>query len=156
MNWSLSQTNKPRFQKRIIQTESCWLWNGALNGYGYGLFWIKGEGRYITAHRAAWLLYRGDITNNLHVLHRCDIPRCVNPDHLFLGTQQDNMFDAKIKRRHAQGEQHYRAKLTEKDVREIRRAFASGQRYYQLAKQYGVDRMTIKSVVIGASWKGVK
>ncbi len=110
----------------------------------------------MTAHRASWMLHKGAIENELHVLHRCDVPNCVNPEHLFLGTHQDNMFDAKIKCLYQQGEGHYRAKLNAEKVREIRRLHAAGLRLYQLAKRFEVDRMTIKSILIGATWKGVK
>src|SRR6266581_1151542 len=72
----------------------CWIWNGATHGNGYG--WIHSgiKGQPISAHRASWLIHFGDIQDDLHILHKCDNPSCWNPDHLFLGTHDDNMKDA--------------------------------------------------------------
>lgn len=89
-----------RFSEKYIPvTESgCWLWTGATNcdrGYGYFLF----RGKPMLAHRASWMMIHGDIPLGLNVLHRCDVPSCVNPDHLFLGTLSDNMQDCSRKGR---------------------------------------------------------
>lgn len=156
MNLSLSVRDRARFQKRVVKASGCWEWRGAHNGNGYGLFWLPELRKYTTTHRAAWVVYKGPIPEKLHVLHHCDNPGCVNPDHLFLGVQQDNMHDAKKKRRFQQGEQHYRAKFTSQQIREIRQAYAGGVRLYQLAAKYQVDRMTIKAIVTYVTWKGVK
>jgi hypothetical protein len=90
--------NDPKilFERKILkQPNGCWLWNGALNKDGYGVFGIKAEG----AHRASYKMYKGEIPKGILVCHKCDIPRCVNPDHLFLGTQLDNIRDAQSKNR---------------------------------------------------------
>jgi len=80
-------------------TSGCWLWAKTLSRFGYGMFRIKRES-YL-AHRYSWTLHRGPIPVGLWVLHRCDVPACVNPGHLFLGTHQDNMDDMKRKGRGA-------------------------------------------------------
>lgn len=74
----------------------CWLWIGALRA-GYGNFWYKGKNE--SAHRVSWLLHNGKIPDEKCVLHKCDMPSCVNPDHLFIGTQRDNVIDAVSKGR---------------------------------------------------------
>lgn len=80
-----------RFLKLIHKTRTCWFWIGCLSGRGYGKFKL---GNLMEAHRAAWLLFKGPIPNGMQVLHHCDTKQCVNPAHLFVGTQIDNMRDA--------------------------------------------------------------
>lgn len=87
----------PRFTKHVEKTESCWLWRGAVDTAGYGDCWFRG--RTTGAHRVSWQIFRGEIPDGLFVLHKCDNPICVNPDHLFLGTHSDNMQDASAKGR---------------------------------------------------------
>jgi hypothetical protein len=86
---------------RIDPRTQCWLWTGSRNAQGYGN--ISHEGRHLVAHRLAWLLWRGPIDVDIKVLHRCDTPPCCNPDHLFLGTQADNVADMVAKGRHRPG-----------------------------------------------------
>ena len=91
-----------RFLLKVDKTDTCWLWSAAVNPKGYGCLGLGTRGMgVVLAHRASWMLYKGAIPEGLSVLHSCDNPRCVNPDHLFLGTQQDNMKD-----RDAKGRQH--------------------------------------------------
>lgn len=81
-----------KFWKKVNKTETCWLWEGCLKADGYG--WLmRGKSINWTAHRYSWFIHNGEIPNNLHVLHKCDVRNCVNPNHLFLGTHQDNMLD---------------------------------------------------------------
>lgn len=86
----------------------CWLWLGGTGARGYGSFTQRADGFVAKrAHRASWILYRcAEITSKEHVLHKCDMPLCVNPEHLFIGTQKDNMSDMARKGRQAQGEKH--------------------------------------------------
>src|SRR5580698_5257741 len=95
----------------------CWLWQRARNHYGHGQVWF--DGRLHLAHRLVWALVIGDIPNSMYVLHKCDVPACCNPDHLFLGTQQDNIADMIIKGRDNYpqlGEKNGRALINEADV----------------------------------------
>ncbi len=75
----------------------CWLWTGSGNQRGYGLFFVNRK--CISTHRASWVIHNGEIPKKMHVLHKCDVPACVNPQHLFIGTHQDNMRDMMEKRK---------------------------------------------------------
>ena len=82
------------FLKNVLKTESCWLWTGSKHPSGYGFFYVPGtNGKSIGAHRASWLLFRGDQPEGMVVCHKCNVPACVNPDHLFLDTQHANALD---------------------------------------------------------------
>lgn len=93
------QLKKARFEAKIKQPNAngCMLWTAGRDTRGYGQFRL--DGKQMGAHRVAWLLYRGEIPKGLHVLHKCDVTSCVNPDHLFLGTAQDNVSDMVAKGR---------------------------------------------------------
>ena len=93
-------TTEERFWKFILKEDSCWLWMGTTNGDGYGRFKIAG--RLVGAHRFSYYLHKGPVGDR-QVLHTCDRPNCVNPEHLFLGTHSDNMKDMYDKRRHGNG-----------------------------------------------------
>ena len=87
-----------RFWRFVEKTEGCWLWTGAKTGGGYGYIRRSGKEK-MSAHRASWEMHNGPVPEGLWVLHRCDTPACVRPDHLFVGTRADNMRDAHEKGR---------------------------------------------------------
>lgn len=93
-----------RFWLNVQKTEGCWLWTGRRDGAGYGQIFV--QGRRIGVHRLSWLLNCGEIPEGLFVCHHCDVPLCVRPDHLFVGTHDDNMRDAAIKGRMAHTSEH--------------------------------------------------
>jgi hypothetical protein len=133
----------------------CWEWMGCVNGWGYGI--ININGKTWRTHRISWMLAHGEWPN-LFVCHKCDNPKCVNPDHLFLGTHNDNMRDMVSKDRHFKGvpvcgEHHPLHKLTDRTAIEIREKYASGK-YTQreLAKQYGVSQRGVWRVIHHQSW----
>jgi hypothetical protein len=132
----------------------CWFWLGCLNGDGYG--GIKIAGRSLLAHRASWETFNGPIPDGLCVLHRCDIPCCVNPDHLFIGTQLENIEDRTRKGRGRKigyaGEAHPLAIMTAEDVKTIR---ASQEQQDVLAGRYGVSQAHISNIVRRKKWKHV-
>ena len=100
-----------RFFEKIIKTNTCWIWNGPKNKGGYGFF-SKGrriDGK-ILAHRYSFEIHNKIKPNSLYVLHKCDNPPCVNPDHLYLGTQVENMSDAAIRGRMPKGKKHWNYK----------------------------------------------
>ncbi|MDG1950134.1 MAG: HNH endonuclease [bacterium] len=111
----------------------------------------------LLAHRAAWELESGPIPDGLHCCHHCDNPPCVNVNHLFLGTDADNMADKEAKGRgnQAKGSAHVRAKLTEEDIPGIRSLLAMGASHTYLARIYGVGHTTIGSINTGKAWSHV-
>lgn len=111
---------------------------------------LNREGRTAYAHRVAWNEAFGPIPDGLCVLHRCDQPRCINPEHLFLGTRRDNSADMREKRRGTVGERNKHAKLTWKQVAQIR---TSSLPTRELVTKYGVSRSTIKRVRAGSHWR---
>lgn len=136
-------------------TTGCWLWTGRrfANGYGYAYF----LGKSVLVHRLSWLLCRGAVPDGLCVLHRCDVKACVNPSHLFLGTHADNVADKVAKRRQAKRTGHGRARLSEEDVAEIRRAHAQDAvSATELARRFGVGRTTIGHIIAGRTWRGAR
>lgn len=135
----------------------CWLWKAATNNKGYG--WIRYAGRMHNAHRISWLLSHGELPS-LHVLHKCDNPTCVNPKHLFLGTNADNVADKVSKGRAKlfarKGEQQHNAKLTNKKVIQIRSLYSRGKTTQaDLANQFRVQQTNISRIVRGIGWAHV-
>lgn len=130
----------------------CWLWLGYVQGDGYGNFWL--DGRNIVAHIAAYRLMRGDVPTGLFVLHTCDVRSCVNPDHLFLGTGQDNMDDMVAKGRSAHGETHGRTQFTDEQIIEMRSRYSNDkeQTQVELAEEFGVSVSTVHNLLTGKTW----
>lgn len=128
----------------------CLLWLKGVDDWGYGT--IKIDKKMKKAHRVAWALYNGEIPDGLKILHRCDTPPCINPNHLFLGTDQENNDDMVRKGRRVQvyGEDWPQAKLTEDQVLEIR---ASKENRVFLGKKYNVHRDTITDVILRRTWR---
>src|SRR5574343_958612 len=133
--------------------DECWNWKTGKFSNGYGQFYLKGQG--LGSHVFSYHLAKGDI-GTLYVLHKCDNRACVNPNHLFLGTQMDNVQD-KIQKGRAQsmnGESNPKHILTAAQVEMIRSRYASGgilQR--ELAAKYGVARTTIGSIIVNRNWR---
>jgi hypothetical protein len=142
-------------------TDGCWLWQAHCFKNGYGsISYTTADGRRVTllAHRVAWELINGPIPHELHVLHRCDNPPCVNPDHLMLGTQADNLADMTAKGRRVNadtaGEKNPAAKLSEEEVLEMRRRFKPRRvTVPMLASRHGVSPATVEAVVLRKTWK---
>lgn len=162
-------TIEERFWAKVKKTNSCWIWTAAKRNKGYGAFTYKENGRTIQgrAHRYSYELHKGPIPPGMFVLHQCDNPACVNPDHLFLGTNDDNIRDMLSKGRHIpggthigdkgdwkRGAAHHAAKLTPDDIREMRRLHAEGGwSYSQLGKRFGVNTSAAYKIVKRLLWK---
>lgn len=131
---------------------SCWIWIGTKWKCGYGR--IKFKGAIRAAHRISWALHFGPVPIGQFVLHKCDMKACVNPDHLFLGTHQDNMDDMKKKGRQPRskffGDSNGASKLTTTMAAEIRGSRGLSQR--ALAQKYGVTQTAIGAVLLGKTW----
>lgn len=142
----------------------CWDWVKGKNKDGYGK--VKYAQRDLSAHRAAWLAFRGPIAPGMLVCHKCDNPSCVNPDHLFLGSPQDNMDDKMAKGRWRGGPQfwekgkcgavHHNAKLDERKVVQVLAMFREGRAAVDIAKQFGVSDTVVIRIRENKAWKHVQ
>ncbi len=148
-----------RFWPRVDKSGACWIWTGARTHGGYGVIREPGRaGRLVRAHRQSFEWAFGPIAAGAVVCHRCDNPSCVNPDHLFVGTQTDNMRDASAKGRAKGGTPpggtHHRAKLTQAKAGEIRARYArGGVGLAPLAAEYGVSKKTVLNIVHRRIWR---
>ena len=137
-------------KKNDLRPEECWIWAKSPNGRGYGNVHVNGK--TISAHRLSYELFKGPIPDGLYVCHTCDNKRCVNPNHLFIGTQKDNLQDASRKGIMNFGEKNGQAKLTVNQVREIKKKLLSGQSQVELAKEYKVTKGNIAHIARGRTW----
>jgi len=156
---------------KISNPNGCWEWTASKQNrkVGYGKFQMKNKS--CLAHRISWLLHYGKIPKNIYVCHKCDNSICVNPNHLFLGTPNDNIQDMVKKNHHAKGnnhgsvthperivkgEKHANSKLTKNQIIEIRKKYIPNIiSMPQLAKEYNVDWTTIRQIVNRITWKHI-
>lgn len=138
-----------RFWSRVTVGPGCWLWTGPCAG-GYGS--IKRNGVHVATHRLVWEWAYGSIPDGILVCHACDTPRCVRPDHLFLGTDTDNQRDAWAKGRKVppRGELNGTARLTAAQVLAIRK---DGRGPHALAREYGVSYGCVSAILNRRSWR---
>ena len=146
-----------RFETKFEKSDGCWEWKAYINCDGYGQY--GNGGRMHGAHRISYRIYNGEIPHGMYVCHHCDNPRCVNPEHLFLGTQADNMHDCSVKGRKSPsgsvGERHGMSKLSASQVIEIRERNSNGERGSELADEYGMSRSAISLIVNRHIWKSI-
>jgi hypothetical protein len=153
-----------RFWAKVRKTDECWFWMGACYPCGYGEFHLPTK-ETVAAHRVAYQLLVGPIPVGMVLCHHCDERRCVRPDHLFVGTQRDNMRDMATKGRQgfqvdptraAHGEMNGKAVLTDEIVRSIRKKYATGKTSYpKLAKEFDICKSHVEQVVRRKIWKHV-
>lgn len=151
-SWSKKETIKERFLKYTsIDNSGCWLWTGNIDYYGYGRLGFKMK--TYRANRLAVLIFKNIDAGKNFVCHKCDNPRCVNPDHLFLGTQKENMADCKSKHRTAIGKKNGMAKLSEDDVKNILLLSKSGLTHQEIGNKFNVSRSNIGSILNKKRWR---
>lgn len=141
-----------------VPWSGCWLWELALSRKGYGACSIPGRHGLHRVHRVAYEAFVGPIPDGMHVCHRCDVRACCNPDHLWLGTNADNVADMVSKGRNlgAPGESNGRAKLNPVDIAQIRAEYVGGTATQTvLAAKFGVSRRQIFRIVRGEQWDHV-
>lgn len=148
----------PRFMQKVAKQpgpDGCWLWTGALSHNGYGFF--KMHPKMVKTHRFAYERFIGPIPDGMLVCHHCDVPRCVNPAHLFVGTHADNHSDREIKGRgrRLHGETNPRSKITAADVYVIRAACGAGTSQQAVADQFGITQGMVSRIMRGVAWKHV-
>lgn len=152
-----------RFLSNFNQiSDSCWEWRGAKNQHGYGRLNFKKK--IYPAHRYSYEYFKGNIPNNMYVLHHCDNRKCVNPDHLFLGTLTDNYMDCVNKDRHVigrkgvtpdhlQGERHPNSRLTESIVLEIKDKLNQGARNRDIVNEYNIGANHVTRIKNEQTWR---
>jgi hypothetical protein len=153
----LKRRDKKRFMEYVsVNPETnCWEWDGVIRT-GYGRFYLRGK--WLSAHRASWELHNDAIPEGLLVLHKCDNKCCVNPEHLFVGTQRDNVRDMWEKKRAKvlRGSSNPNSKLMEADVKLIRDLYEEGETSYaKLAREFSVSPKLIELVVKRQVWRQV-
>lgn len=152
--WRMNETI---FWSRVKRGNGCWVYSGNTTRDGYGR--LRFHGKKILAHRLAYMFSFGNIPRNKLILHSCDNPPCVNPKHLFVGTQSDNMADMRQKGRRLgayNGEINKNSKLTGDIVSTIRRLFGDGlMNQPQLANRYNVSQPAISAVILRKTWKHI-
>ena len=145
-------TPKPRPMTYEVRESGCWeVTSHKPNGFGYPK--VHWNYKSVYTHRLVWEQKYGEIPEGMQVLHRCDNPLCVNPDHLFLGTAVDNMKDRHAKRHYAKGEAHPMAKLTEDEVREIQRLDAKGVTQVEIAARFGTTQGHVSNICRQRVWR---
>lgn len=153
MRWP--KTVQQRFDEKWTPEpfSGCWLWAAcSRNQFGYGCFYLSGRDR--VAHQVSWQIFRGDIPDGMRVLHHCDTPCCVNPHHLFLGSQSDNMNDCVSKGRLSkEGELNGRSRLTSEQIYLIRTSTSSLK---EVAEQFGVTENHISKIRNRRAWRHVQ
>jgi len=148
---------QPKIAARLLskvakRPDGCWQWTGCKTKTGYGQIRVGGSIEY--AHRVSYALHKGN-PGNLYVCHACDNPWCVNPDHLWLGTQQENQSDMAAKGRASAGTHRPLARLTDACVQGIRSALSSGVRVTAVARQFGITPSIVSGIKAGRLWKSV-
>lgn len=145
-----------RFWSKVIKTKACWEWQAGKCSYGYGRF--KLEGRYVGAHRYSYVIHYGELPKGLLVMHSCDNPSCVNPNHLSLGTNKDNMDDKVNKGRQSRllGSLNGRSKFTENQILEMRDKYVPYKySVKRLAQDYNISEVVMYRIIHRILWKHI-
>lgn len=142
-----TKTLAETFWAKVKKTDTCWNWTGSLNAGGYGSFRFLAKVWH--AHRFSWFIHHGEIPAGADVLHSCDNPACVNPGHLHLGTQRDNVREAAARKR-----MRYTApKISKPIAEEIRKLNKEGRSYRELKSLYGLSIAHLSGIINRLYWK---
>lgn len=138
---------------RISELGPCWEWRGLLSNKGYGKL-VDATGRIVAAHRLAYAEWVGPLGPDIFACHRCDNRKCINPDHIFPGTNAENLHDMRVKRRSANGTRNARAKLTDSDISQIRSLHEAGTiTHRELAARFDCSRSHVSRILRGVNRK---
>ncbi len=143
-------SDRMEFLSEPVTESGCRIWTGTINAAGYGTISFKNKPNL--AHRLSYELTYGEIPEGMKACHKCDTPSCINPNHLFLGTQRENLEDMARKKRGAVGNDYNRSILTDEDVRKIR---CDNRLQRVIAEEYGMKRTSIAAIKNGRTWKHV-
>ena len=146
------------FWRKVLKSDGCWEWTASCLTSGYGAFW--NGSKVITAHRQSFIMAHGDIPDGLFVCHHCDNRKCVRPDHLFLGTNADNVADMVSKNRVSRvsrcaGVKSPHAKLNDSKVREMRSLALEGVSHKEISKRFMISHATANKVIRRLAWSHV-
>lgn len=146
---------KESFENNVIKGPGCWDFNGKTRTDGYAA--LEYKGRRMLVHRASWLIHYGVIPDGIFVLHKCDNRKCSNPDHLFLGTQKDNIFDmvSKGRNRYVSGEKIVQSKLKTEQVIKIKKLLAQNISNKKIAESFNINHCTVSDIKNNKTWKQV-
>jgi len=159
------EDKKKDLLSKILIIGECWVWQRQVRKnfpHGVTSFRFNGRETKHQAHRVAYILWKGKIPESLFVLHQCDNPRCINPDHLHLGTQKDNIREmrergrAKDETRGSKGEKHHKSKLKDEDILKIRKLRSEGYTGTKLAQMFGVTNPMIYYICNNKNWNHIK
>ena len=145
----LSLRERFDIQHEEVSVSGCWIWTGTCSHSGYGQ--IKENYRTRLAHRVSWEIHNGAIPEGIVVCHRCDVPQCVNPAHLFLGTMKDNVADMLSKGRGSdrKGDKHPNSKISNSEILEIIRLHKAGHMGKEIASRFGISRGYVSQLING-------
>lgn len=153
MDVQMGELQLKRFWAKVQKGDECWEWTSSLNNQGYGTIGI--HWKHHLAHRVSFMVANGPFPKRLKVLHKCDNPKCVRPDHLFLGTMKDNTKDCEQKDRNCRGSRSHKAKVSEEDVLRMRALYHAGTPMRTLVAEFGLTQATISVALRGLKWKHV-
>ena len=140
-------------KSKLDHVSGCWNWTAGKNSGGYGI--VQFNGSKFSAHRLSYEAFIGPILNGLLACHKCDNVNCVNPDHIFIGTHDDNMRDMAEKGRSTRGEKGSRAAISESDAVKIFEMIKSGAKVKNIMREFNVSRNTVKHIKGGGSWNHI-
>ena len=146
---------KSRFWPKVNKNgpNGCWIWTGARTRQGYGTIGPGGRGTPILVHRFSYSIHKGPLPDKGVIMHICDVPACVNPDHLVAGTQSQNILDAVAKGRQKTCEDNPTSKLKNHDVIMMKRMYENGVLKSHIAKMFGVSKTWVKKIVTNQVWR---